>query len=276
MKSFSQNRAGWAVAACVVAILALLGVTSRQLWVARRQAAENAALGRENAALRARLASRPPVESPPPAHPEPAAPSEPRERRSGAPAANPAEEQAVADLKARLAETNALVSQLEAQLQDLRVESQKLGVDNKRLSDSEADLKDDLSAANRAIEAQQRELKGKADRIVQLELANQKLRDQTGANSQKLAQSAQLTAELQDVDRRRLNVLNAILRRYRDITDQYRGITAMADRRQAADPAPAGTDLSRIQNAISLAEDDLRQLDNLNAQAARIQKQLSK
>jgi hypothetical protein len=37
---------------------------------------------------------------------------------------------------------------------------------------------------------------------------------------------------------------------------------------------PPGTDVTRIQNAISLAEEDLKQLQALNAQTSRAQRKL--
>ena len=69
--------------------------------------------------------------------------------------------------------------------------------------------------------------------------------------------------------------LNNILRRYREITEQYRAMSGVLDSRRDREAAPVGsTEIARIQNAIALAEEDLKQIDALNAQAARLEKKL--
>jgi hypothetical protein len=69
--------------------------------------------------------------------------------------------------------------------------------------------------------------------------------------------------------------LNNILRRYREITEQYRAMSGVLDSRRDREAAPVrSTEIGRIQNAIALAEEDLKQIDALNAQAARIEKKL--
>jgi len=96
-------------------------------------------------------------------------------------------------------------------------------------------------------------------------------------NRQAAEEAARLKAlvnELEEINRRRENTLNSILRRYRELTDQLRGLTARADRTSEAAAAEA-PELSRFSNSLAAAEDELRQLSNLNAQAARLQRKLA-
>jgi DNA repair exonuclease SbcCD ATPase subunit len=179
-------------------------------------------------------------------------------------------------LHSALAEANANVAKLQGHLAELEAEVQNLSVDNKRLSASEADLNENLSSANRLIAALQTEVKIKADRVVQLEVAYQKMREQSGADARQAKETAQLVKEFEEIQRRRENYLNNILRRYREVTDQYRVLSAIMEERRHNDAAPAASpDLSRIQNTISMAEEDLRQFSGLNAQAQRIERKLT-
>ena len=148
-------------------------------------------------------------------------------------------------------------------------------MDNKRLSASEADLTPNLAAANQAVDALQKELKSRSDRVTQIEIAYQKLRDQSGASAKKMEQVQQLVAELQDIHQRREVYLNNILRRYKQITEQYRSISGVLESQRTDAPAAGSADLARIQDSIAMAEDDLRQLTNLNAQALRLQKKIA-
>jgi LysM repeat protein len=71
--------------------------------------------------------------------------------------------------------------------------------------------------------------------------------------------------------------MTSILRRYRDITSEFRNMSSVLD--TSRDPnsnVGSGATLSRIQNAVNLTEDDLQQLNDLNARAQKLEKQLQK
>jgi len=259
-------------AALALALAASLAVTAWYAVTASRRAARLAQLESENAALRGRTAQEPQTVVPAPATGTPAAP---RTVIQQAPA--PASEhQTVEALRARVTEASGQIAQLEEQLQQLRLEGLRLTQDNKRLAASEADLNDNLSSANRLISAQQAELKSKGDRVTQLEILNQQLRDQANTRNDRITQATRLTGELREIYRRREGVLNSIVRRYREITEQYNALAAtLDDRVRTGTPASNTGDLGRIQTAISMAEDDLRQLNSLNAQALRLERQLA-
>lgn len=172
----------------------------------------------------------------------------------------------------QLAAANRSIETLQARIQELQYAVEKSNDENKRLAASEAELKDKASASDRVLTAVQNELKGKADRLTELESSNRRLREESRANSEKLAQLPRSLRDLEEINRRRDGFLTTILRRYRDITDQYRSLSARLERDNSS---PGGSELGAIQNAISMTEEDLRQVAGLNAQASRIQQKIS-
>jgi TolA-binding protein len=111
------------------------------------------------------------------------------------------------------------------------------------------------------------------NRLAPLQMSNKALREENREAREKLARVAAWTTQLEDINRRRESYISNILRRYRDVTEQYRALTARLGS-PSENEAPAGAEASRIENAVSMAEEDLRQLSNLNAQAERLQKRI--
>jgi chromosome segregation ATPase len=171
-------------------------------------------------------------------------------------------------LEAGLTAANGKANSLEARNRELESGIEKLNAESQRMLALEADLKERLAGTNRIVEAMQAELKGRAERTTQLDIENRTLREENRKLSERSAQASNLTRELDDINRRRDALLNQIQRRYRDLTDQYRMLGARPDR-DGLDSG--GGDLSRLQHAVSLAEEDLRQLNALNSQAGRLQ-----
>jgi chromosome segregation ATPase len=269
--------------ALALAALLLLTGAGVTIWQARRNAAQALRLAQAEAGnqrLRAqvaelekqlaaaRAARQPAVEGRPEAEEK-----DSLESASAKVAADAAK--IIQKLQESQAQATASISQLDSRVLDLQAQVGRLNAENQRLTASEADLKDSLAASKNLVDALQKELKTKSDRLIQTEVADQRLRQQTSADSQHLSQMRQSISELQDIYVRQDATLRRILRRYRDVTEQYRSIAGMLDNRRNDPGAVTNIDLSRIQNSITLAEEDLRQFDGLNAQVQRIQRKLS-
>ncbi len=189
--------------------------------------------------------------------------------------------QTLRTLREGLAKAREAASQLEARAAQLEGQLEKAREDQKRSAAFEADVTEQLASSKRLVDAIQAELKSKSDRVVQLELRDQRLREEIAAASAKAGQSTQVMNDLQEIYRRREVYLNSIISRYRDITDQYRALSGVIENRRGPnESSPSGVpgtsaELARIQTGISMAEDDLRQLSSLNAQALRLQRKLS-
>lgn len=166
------------------------------------------------------------------------------------------------------------LEQLRGQTEEFEDKVRTLTDESQKLTASERDARDQLDTARRLTEALQTEMKGKNARAMQVELANQQLRRREEESRQRISRMLKLAEEADDLYRRREMYLSNILRRYREVTDLYRMLNQQfANPRDGA--APANNDLSRVQNAIYQAEDDMRQLQGLNSQAARLQKEMA-
>ena len=245
---------------CLIVLLATIAVTSCQRKTVVDQSAKVASLEAENKVLRTRLEQ---VQSQAePAKPQPAAPA-----RLPAPAQTPPardDHSAVIEgLRKSLEEARVANAELDARITALDAQIASLQTERQRAAAIESETLEKLSVARRETEASQKEALAKDARIAQLEAQARKFRDESGANVKQAAQLTQLAADLQDIFRRRENYISNILTRYKEITEQYRVVAL--DR---------GTDVARIQQALSMAEEDMRQLNSLNARALLIQKKL--
>jgi hypothetical protein len=114
------------------------------------------------------------------------------------------------------------------------------------------------------------ELKAKNARILRAETAEKLAQEKLAKAEAAAAQAGRGSAELEDINRRREVYLSSLLRRFREVSDLYRTLSLdLQNREQIAAGTQAG-DLSRILNSVQQAEDDLRQLQNLNSRAARL------
>ena len=259
--------------------IVLVAAATAVVWqtsIYRQQAARLAQLSAEAERLRGRVAELSRAGAVPAVAPAPApAPEAQTGPRTLKPAINPEDAIALQRLKLSLADANQSIARLESRADEAEAQIQNLRLDNKRLAGSEADLQQNLAAANQAVDTLQKELKSSRDRVTQVEIAYQKLRDQSSGDAQKMAQLQQLAAELQSIHQRREVYLNSILRRYKQITEQYRSMSGVLQAQRTDAPAAGSADLARIQDSIAMAEEDLRQLNNLNAQALLVQKKMA-
>jgi len=181
-------------------------------------------------------------------------------------------------LDSEISETRSDIKELQGQLSDARDESQKtLTSANQHYQKLQADWQGRLDALQLELGATQTEVQDSRQRVAELEKANAKLRSQGNANSDLAIERERVLASLQDLDRRREAYLTSIADRYRDITSRFRTMSGMLDSSRNSNSASfSGAALDLIQNAISLADDDLHHLSELNARAFQLEKKLEK
>lgn len=238
--------------------LAALEAQSRELHT------RSGELARENEALRLRLAE---LGEPQP-HIVAAQP------RAAAGASNLDQARILVKLQADLAAAANTIADLQARVQELDTALARALDETKRLAASELELREKLAGNTRLLDALQAELKTKSDRLTQTEATNLLLHKENREAAQRASQTRQLLAELEDINRRRENYLGNILRRYRELTDQLRTLAVRPEGAAESRPVDAA-ELSRIQSAVAMTEEDLRQLGSLNTQAARLQRKLA-
>jgi chromosome segregation ATPase len=138
------------------------------------------------------------------------------------------------------------------------------------------ELKESLASSRRVIEAMEAEIKTKTDRVGSLETDLRRARDANSAETRRNSQIAAILSSFDDVNRRRENTLTSLQRRFRDLTDAYRALALRLDtQRDSQAPVQITSgEVSRMTNTVQSAEDDLRHLNTLNAEAQRLTRRL--
>jgi predicted nucleic acid-binding Zn-ribbon protein len=254
-----------------VALIASVGMILRLSWrlaaLERLRATDRQSLRELQQALRLRELQKTPAEAESPAPP------------SNYQAALAKRDATIERLNRELSEAQANIMGLQAQLLNSSEENEKaLASADERHQKEQADLQSQLDALKQELESAQAESQASRQRLAALETDNAKLKSDNNAASARAAEFARLVAQLQDLDSRRESYLTSIMRRYREITSQFRAMSGMLGSSRDSNSASPFSDaaLTRIQSAVSSADDDLRQLTELNAQARQLEKKLMK
>ncbi len=254
------------VGVAFVAALAVIFRQARQLATYRRQQSiDLTEIHRLQETLRQRELEKATVELPPP----------PGDEHGVALAQR---DVTIARLKKELSAAQDNVAQLQAQLLKAGDQRDKALADTEERSRKEqAEWQSRLDALQQQVDSAEEEAKASRLRVADLEANNAKLANDASQGSSHAAETGRVVASLQSLERRRDAHLTAIIRRYRDITSQFRAMSGMLDSaRDGNSNAFNDAALLRIQNAISLADDDFRQLNELNAQISQLEKKLLK
>jgi chromosome segregation ATPase len=183
-------------------------------------------------------------------------------------------------LRESLAFANKTIGDLQARAAEQQAQLDRAQQERERLAANESVLMEQLAASKQLVDTKDAELSRKQEQLVQFETAIRKLRDDAATAGSKSNQLLRTINELQEIYRRRESHLDTLRNRYREIAEQYRAFVSVLENRRGPEGTPgasmstAGPELSRIQTSIAMAEEDLRQLNTLNAQALRIQKKL--
>jgi chromosome segregation ATPase len=168
----------------------------------------------------------------------------------------------------QLQAAEAAVKELQSRVRDLEQSLEKAQLETKGLAAAEAELRETLDRSQRLARAIDAELKTKTERILQAETAERVARQEAAAAKAQAARIAPVLRELEEINRRRENYISSVQRRYRELSDQLRAIAVRVET-QRDSPGAAAPDVSQIQLTVQSAEDDLRQIQTLNAQAQR-------
>lgn len=272
----------------IVALLAAAAGAGLMFWkVGKDRAALQAELDQARSRLAAASAaassnpspSSPAAPAPPTAQPPAAAPARPSAAR---PAPGVDDSATRAELLKLLDEKNAKLSSAEVALAEARRRIDelegKLAVavkETEQLAALKKDLQDELLAAGRLAESLQAQIKGREERLAQAEVSNQDLRKRSEESAKRLGALSDLSNQMDDLTRRREGYLNNVLRRYREATELFRTLALRLDGSRDSASTTASNELSRIQQAINSADEDIRQIHALNAQSTRLQRDLA-
>lgn len=175
----------------------------------------------------------------------------------------------------QLADTRAQLQALQQRAQQFDYNTSQLQNENKRLTAAASEAREELDSLRRLNETIEAELKSKAARADAAESLARRAQSEAGDVKQQLNLTSSTLRELDDIASRRETYLNNLQRKYRDVNDQLRSLSARLDRYRDTSSAPSfSTDLPRLQSLVQSAEEDLRQVQSLNAQAQRLSKRL--
>jgi chromosome segregation ATPase len=184
-------------------------------------------------------------------------------------------EQQLQERSDRLAAAEASLQESRSRLVALEARISQLTEQSTQAQESEKALRQEVDAAARQIASLQGELKARETRAAEADAAQMRTLRQTVEAAQKsVAKTAELTAELEDIMRRREIYLGQILTRYREATDLFRAMSLRLDNPRDGG-SPLNNDLSRIQQTVQLAEEDLRQLRALSQGTSRVMKEIA-
>ena len=172
-------------------------------------------------------------------------------------------------LRARLQESQDSLAKMQTRVDELEAKVQEFAADRTRLTNAEAEARSQIGEVSKRLEEVQAERAGIDKRVRELEADNGRMREQTSAATQKAGQLSKLMADWQDLAQRQGVYLTNAVRRYRELTDLFRRMPGMVEVKGN------GPELSRIQSVISMADEDLRQLSDLNVRLGRVQKQIA-
>ncbi len=184
----------------------------------------------------------------------------------------------IKQLDAKLADAQSSISQLQAQLSKAQDNNQEdLASAKQRYQALQADWQKRYDTLQKELNVTKVEVKNSRQRVAALEKANARLASSNNTSSARISEQEQLLKELQDINRRREAHLASIQDRYQDITSRFRTMSGMlSSPRNGNSTGFSGPALDLIQNAISLTENDLQRLSELNAKAFRLEKKLRK
>jgi chromosome segregation ATPase len=183
-------------------------------------------------------------------------------------------EQQLRDRAERLTTAEASLTETKSRLTELEAKIAALTEQSAQAQAAEKSLRQELDAAGRQIATLQGDLKARDAKPVEDTAQIRALKQAADTAQRSAARTTELANELEEISRRRETYLNQILSRYREATDLFRAMSVRMDNPRDAG-SPLNNDLSRIQQAVQHAEEDLRQLRALNQGSTRVMKELA-
>jgi DNA repair exonuclease SbcCD ATPase subunit len=244
-------------------------VTGVAVWYGVRSAGQAQTIARLERELQAARGAPPPAASPV----EQRAPSHPGTHTAPRPHP-PARQLEVpprdtsAPLRAQIGQLTTELTAAQAHGAELQLTIDSLRAENARLTAAENTARDQMAELRRSVETANSERAAIESKLHSIDAEVQTLRQQSRTATQRNEELTQTAKELQDVLRRQQTYVNNVVSRYREITDILRAPAAPAGSRDL------GPDLVRAGSLISMTDEDLRAVRELNSRLALIQKRL--
>ncbi|MDE3181009.1 MAG: hypothetical protein KGM47_15285 [Acidobacteriota bacterium] len=170
--------------------------------------------------------------------------------------------------RSQVSSSKVRTSELEAQRVRRRDEYQQaLANANEQLRNEKQIAQDQLAAFKQQMDAAHAEIQVSRLRVNALEALNAKLMKAKPAAPVQTQQAANSLRQIQALDERREAYAASVMDRYRQVSDQLQAMTGILEANRDANANVFSNEaLSRIRDTLALANHDLRELDELNAQ----------
>ena len=262
----------WLFGLLTVALLAVVALS----WALLRERAERMVADQQLQAMRARANA--PTESSPVATPaesltEPASAGKAAKRtdKQGNPPLSTDYIRVMEETRAALEGVRKELSAARNELEAARAGAAQEKEEREKVAAELSERNEALEAAKRVATAMEAEVKTKSERLVRVETSEKLVREAAGKAEISSAKTLRSAQELEDLHRRRELLLASINRRYREVTDQYRTLSLRVQgRAEQLGLDPGAGELSRIQTSVQQAEEEMRQLNGLSAQVAKL------
>lgn len=172
-----------------------------------------------------------------------------------------------------LGEARAYSEELSKKVVSLEQAVATLQQENEQIRKSGSDFESQRESSRRLIAALQEQVKSKEKTLASLEAAYQRYKDSNQESSRQLDVISKTIADLEDVNRRRLRVVEQASRRMRELSDNLRTMAVRIDT-DSRGQSGMGAEITRIQSAATNLDDQIAQINNLNAQAAGLERRL--
>lgn len=173
----------------------------------------------------------------------------------------------------QLGRSEAALAEVRAKLAEMEQRFNTIQEQDKQLRDTESALRQRIDQNTEQIVELQQASRQKDARLEQQEESLKTLRAESEQHARSLQRVRKLTEDLEDLARRREVYMTNILGRYREATDSLRTLGLQLEN-PGESPSVGRSNISRIQSALALADEDMRQLRSLTTRSRQVQKEL--
>lgn len=172
-----------------------------------------------------------------------------------------------------LSEARAYSEVLSKKVVSLEQELATIQQETERIRNEGTELASQRESSQRLIAALQEQLKTKEKTLASLEAAYQRYKDSNQVSSRQIDVVSKTIADLEDLNLRRLRVLEQASRRMKELSDNLRTMAVRIDT-DSRGQSGMGAEINRMQSAATSLDDQIAQLNNLNAQASGLERRL--
>ncbi len=179
----------------------------------------------------------------------------------------------VGEYQRALSEARAYSDVLSKKVVSLEQDLATIQQETERLRKDRTDLESQRESSQRLIAALQDQVKTKEKTLASLEAAYQRYKDSNQVSSRQIDVVSKTIADLEDVNRRRLRVLEQASRSMKELSDNLRTMAVRIDT-DSRGQSGMGAEINRMQSAATSLDDQIAQINNLNAQASGLERRL--